>query len=152
MSSPANPDSGAQPPDPANTPDIWPVQLVALLFACTGAASLGLFVVDLHLGHGLQLWPAVLPVSPVPPILAAYAILTTWGLLHLRAWGWWCAVVLLTFATVAVYVFQIRGVPLRDSLAGLTVEVTALFALLYLLARSRRLFFRPPSKSPDPLK
>ncbi len=133
-------------------PSVWPVYLAA---AIVGTVSLGLLALALLVGGS----------SFPPPRLAALGygllgVIAAVGLVRLRLWGWWCAVVFMSIFAVLSVVGVIGAIldPAEDPNAAAFAVIIggpvclATIALVALLVRSlgtrRQLFF--PHLPPEP--
>ncbi len=142
-------------------PSVWPVYVAA--------GVIGLLSVQLWYSAFGLLVLAYTPYAICPALSGFFGFLTSWGLVRLRPWGWWCAVVWsiifialfgfvfseaphLNLAAIIVYALIARlPVPLMVTAAEITRGVTnpsvrwSAFIILVVvpLATRRRLFFPP---------
>jgi len=145
---------------PRSTPSVWPVYVAAVIVALHGGflsvSSLGILAVFVAGAiFGADLPAGMRGVHTVVTLIALrrfayglFGLLTTIGLVRLRAWGWWCAVLwtaigayhgivsiigLVRLPPPPVAIFVIFGVP----------AVVAIALVIWTLATRRQLFFPP---------
>ncbi len=140
-------------------PSVWPVYLVAGII---GAVSLLVLRIQLVVPWGNRVYFAGLVILYPWTMYVLFGLLTAWGLLRLRLWGWWCAVVwTIVFAAAtgfdefsreillgATGLIQFQHIAIMSRLTlGLWVAVIVL--LVWLLATRRRLFFPPKQEGAE---
>jgi len=131
-------------------PSVWPVYVVAGII---GAVSLLVLRFELVLSWKTQGPFAGLLILFPWTIYVFFGLLTAWGLLRLRVWGWWCAVVwTIGFAAATGFTQPSRDILLEatgltrfDHIATmsrlpLVLWVATIALLVWPLATRRRLF------------
>ena len=94
----------------------------------------------------LLLWVFPLSILSAMPMLG---FVTAWGLVRLRPWGWWCAVVWVSIfaAGSALFVslgfFILPGPSKPDEYVDAFLLLITIVLLIRLLATRRQLFFPP---------
>ncbi len=116
-------------------PSVWPVYVAAAVILAFSLVLFVLFVLEvvLHSFHILQI---------IQPAYGLFGIVTAAGIIPLRPWGWWCALVWTIIFGVVVAVstglmLQERLVPTGEILVRLAI----IGLLIWPLATRRRLFF-----------
>jgi len=131
-------------------PSVWPVYVVAAVIGAVSIPVLFLLVEWLRTpreeGQGvLAYWRPVLLITSI----GLFGFVTAWGLVRLRLWGWWCAVVW-TIMPTAVLVLICGSLlePTDSPSLGLLVflfvaplGLVAIVLLVWVLATRRQLFF-----------
>ena len=137
-------------------PSVWPVYLTA---AGIGVMSLLLLSAALVTFTGsAKLIRTSDPWDILLPIYALLGLLTASGIIRLRLWAWWCAMVWIIICVAAsgslllpMALSRWRGSYLITGVAmfGLEISVLVTLLLVWPLATRRRLFFPPKPEAEE---
>ena len=137
-------------------PSVWPVYLAAAGIGVVSllllSAALVTFSNSAKLIRTSDLWDILLP------IYALLGLLTASGIIRLRLWAWWCAIVWIIICVAASVSLLLsmaasRGLGSRlitgAMMFSLELSVLVTLLLVWPLATRRRLFFPPKQEGEE---
>ena len=136
-------------------PSVWPVYLVGVIIGLYSVGFLGyavLFPLSASIAReaasyaspealpGIQFHIALAAYAPLFAVCGLFGVVTAVGLVRLRPWGWWCAVLWIVIYA-AYYILGVIAAPVPMPMWSIAACVATIALLVWPLATRRRLFF-----------